>query len=62
LKEYPESGNWLQNILHKQKEEPAAMMREQFGEEQYKIYNELVRVKEMTKSTQARLPYQFFIH
>jgi protease IV len=38
------------------------MMREQFGEEQYKIYNELVRVKEMTKSTQARLPYQFFIH
>jgi protease IV len=62
LKEYPESGNWLQNILHKQKEEPAAMMREQLGEEQYKIYNELVRVKEMTKSTQARLPYQFFIH
>jgi protease IV len=62
LKEYPESGNWLQNILHKQKEEPAAMMREQLGEEQYKIYNELLRVKEMTKSTQARLPYQFFIH
>ena len=62
LKEYPESTNWLQNILHKQKEEPAAMMREQLGEEQYKIYNELLRVKEMTKSTQARLPYQFFIH
>lgn len=62
LKEYPESTNWLQNILHKQKEQPAAMMREQLGEEQYKIYNELIRVKEMTKSTQARLPYQFFIH
>lgn len=62
LKEYPESGNWLQNLLHKQKEQPAAMMREQLGEEQFRIYNELLRVKEMTKSTQARLPYQFFIH
>jgi protease IV len=62
LKEYPESTNWLQNILHKQKQEPAAMIREQLGEEQYKVYNELLRVKEMTKSTQARLPYQFFIH
>lgn len=62
LKEYPESGNWLQNLLHKQKNEPSAMIREQLGEEQFKIYNELMRVKEMTKSTQARLPYQFFIH
>jgi protease-4 len=62
LKEYPESGNWLQNLLHKQKNEPSAMIREQLGEEQFKIYNELMRVKEMTKSAQARLPYQFFIH
>jgi protease IV len=62
LKEYPESSSWLQNLLHKQKEEPAAMIRQQLGEEQYKVYNELLRVKEMTKSTQARLPYQFFIH
>lgn len=62
LKEYPESGNWLQNLLHKQKQEPVAMIREQLGEEQFKVYNELLRVKEMTKSTQARLPYQFFIH
>ena len=62
LKEYPESTNWLQNILHKQSKEPAAMIREQLGEEQFKVYNELLKVKEMTKSTQARLPYQFFIH
>lgn len=62
LKEYPESGNWLQNLLHKQKQEPSAMIREQLGEEQFKVYSELLRVKEMTKSTQARLPYQFFIH
>jgi protease-4 len=38
------------------------MIREQLGEEQYKIYAEMLRIREMTNSTQARLPYQFFIH
>lgn len=62
LREYPESKSWLDNLLNKQKSEPAAMMREQLGEEQYKIYAEMLRIKEMTNSTQARLPYQFFVH
>jgi protease IV len=62
LKEYPESRSWLDNLIHKQKSEPAAMMREQLGEEQYKIYTEMIRLKEMTNSTQARVPFQFFIH
>jgi protease-4 len=62
LKEFPESKSWLQNLLNKQKSEPAAMIREQLGEEQYRIYAEMLRVKEMSNSTQARLPFQFFIH
>ncbi len=62
LKEYPESKSWLQNLLNKQKSEPAAMIRAQLGEEQYRIYAEMLRVKEMSNSTQARLPFQFFIH
>jgi protease-4 len=62
LREYPESKSWLDNLLHKQKSEPAAMIREQLGEEQHKIYAEMLRIKEMTNSAQARLPYQFFIH
>jgi protease-4 len=62
LKEYPETGTWLENLLGKQKTEPAAMIREQLGEEQYKIYTQLLKIKEMTNSTQARLPFEFFIH
>ena len=62
LKEYPESRSWLDNLLHKEKNEPAAMIREQLGDEQYKIYTEMLRIKEMTNSTQALLPFQFFIH
>jgi len=62
LKEYPESKSWLANLLQKQKSEPAAMMRQQLGEEHYKIYTEMLRIKEMSNSTQARLPFQFLIH
>ena len=62
LKEYPESRSWLQNLLNKQKSEPVAMIREQLGEEQYRVYAEMLRVKEMSNSTQARLPFQFFVH
>ena len=62
LKEYPESRSWLQNLLNKQKSEPAAMIREELGEEQYRVYAEMLRVKEMSNSTQVRLPFQFFIH
>jgi protease IV len=62
LKEYPESRSWLDNLLHKQKTEPAAMIKEQLGEDQYKIYSEMMRIKEMTNSVQTRLPFEFFIH
>lgn len=62
LKEYPESRSWLENLLYKQKAEPSAMLREQLGKEQYKIYSEMLRIKQMTNSTQARVPFQFFIH
>jgi protease-4 len=61
LREYPESRSWFDNLLNKHKDEPAAMIRQQLGEEQYKIYTEMLRIKNMTNSTQARLPFQFFI-
>jgi protease-4 len=62
IKEYPESVNWLDDLLGKKKIEPSAMMQEQLGDENYKVYKELFRIREMTKSTQARLPFEFFIH
>ena len=38
------------------------MLRKELGEDQYKIYNEMLRVKQMTNSAQARLPFEFFIN
>lgn len=61
IKEYPESVNWLDDLLGRKKPEPAAMMKEHLGEDNYKVYQELLRIREMTKSAQARLPFEFFI-
>lgn len=62
LREYPESKSWFNELIGKEKEAPSAMLRKELGEENYRIYKEFIRVKEMSNSVQARLPYQFFIH
>lgn len=62
LKEYPQTGSWFQDFFKKQKTEPETLIRKELGEENFKIYREMRRIKEMTGSTQARLPFEFFIH
>jgi protease-4 len=62
LKEFPEKKSFLDEILGKTSSEPTAKLKEQVGEENYKLYKELVQIRQMTGSTQARLPFQFFIH
>ena len=61
LKEYPESQNWLDDIFNRNKKDPSALLKDQLGDENFKVFRELQRVREMTKSTQARLPFEFFI-
>lgn len=61
LREYPESENWLDNILQKKRSEPSAMIREQIGEENYKIIEQLKKIKAMTGSVQARLPFDIIV-
>jgi len=63
LKEYPAPDNFLSQIFGKS--EPmdySNKIREEVGEDNFKLYLELKRIKEMTGSVQARLPFQFFIH
>jgi protease-4 len=57
LKEYPEGESWLENLLNRKKEEPAAVIREQLGEENYKIFLQVKKIKAMTGTVQARLPF-----
>jgi protease-4 len=62
VREYPEPENILDKLLGKK--DPLNYldkMKEEMGEENYKIYLELKQVKEMTNTVQARLPFQFLI-
>jgi len=38
------------------------MLKKELGEDQYKIYNEMLRIKQITNSAQTRLPFEFFIN
>lgn len=58
LKEYPESESWFKTILNRKKDEPAALIREQLGEENFKIFQQVKRIESMTGSVQARLPFE----
>ncbi len=62
VKEYPEPVNVIDKLLGKK--DPmnfSDKMKKEIGEENYKIYSELKRVKEMTNTVQARLPFEFVI-
>jgi protease-4 len=61
LKEYPESESWINNLLKKKKEEPAAMIREELGDENYKLFEQMKKIKAMTGSAQARLPFEIIL-
>ncbi|RYZ44817.1 MAG: signal peptide peptidase SppA, partial [Chitinophagaceae bacterium] len=58
LKEYPEKSSWLEELLNRKKQEPSAMIREQLGEEHYKVFEQVKKIKAMTGSVQARLPFE----
>jgi protease-4 len=61
LKEYPESKSWLDEVLGRKKAEPGAVIRQQIGEENYRVYRQLLTIREMTQSVQARLPFELVI-
>lgn len=58
LREYPESESWLENILNRKKEEPAALIKKEVGEANYQLFEQLKKLKAMTGSVQARLPFE----
>ncbi|HEY9362622.1 MAG TPA: signal peptide peptidase SppA [Chitinophagaceae bacterium] len=63
LKEYPETENILERIFNTSTPyTEASVIKKELGEENYKIFNEMIRIKQMSNSVQARLPFTFFIH
>jgi protease IV len=63
VREYPEPVNIFDRFFGKK--DPmnySKKLKEEMGEENYQIYLEMKKVKELSGSVQARLPFQFFIH
>ena len=63
LREYPEVQSIFDRLFGaKDNTLKTEMIRKALGEDQFKIYNEMLRIKQMTNSVQARLPFEFFIN
>ena len=64
LREYPEIQNLFDRLFGGSRDNTlkTEMIKKELGEEQYKIYNEMLRIKQMTNSAQTRLPFEFFIN
>ena len=62
LKEYPESKSIFDRLFGTSNNTLRNnSLRNELGEENYKVYKELIRVRQMTNSVQARLPFEFFV-
>jgi protease IV len=59
IREYPETRSLIDEILGRNKTEPSAIIKQQLGEDYYRIYQQMIRIKEMSQSVQARLPFEF---
>ena len=62
LKEYPEGESWINTLIKKKRTDPAALIRSELGEENFRIYKQLQKIRELTGSVQARLPFEYIIN
>jgi protease IV len=62
LREYPEKKSWIDELLGKTTAEPAASIKAELGEENYLIFQQMKKLKEICGSVQTRLPFTFFIN
>ncbi len=62
LREFPQPQNIFDRIFGSSSDNYSSKMKTELGEENFKIYEEILNIKKMTNTAQARLPFEFFIH
>jgi protease-4 len=63
LKEYPEAETFFEKIFGSSSTMSSTdKLKAELGAENYQLYIEMLRIREMTGATQTRMPFQFFIH
>ncbi len=61
LREYPDKRSFLDMILGSKEQAPQAAIRQELGEDGYRMYQAVKRTKSMTGITQARMPFELVI-
>jgi protease-4 len=62
LREFPEPENNFDRIFGSSSDNYSAKMKTELGEDNFRIYQDILRIKRMTNTTQARLPFDILIH
>ncbi len=61
LKEFPQKESWLKSFVDRKKTEPSAIIKENIGAENYRVFLQMKKIKELTGSIQARMPFEIII-
>jgi protease-4 len=61
LREYPDKRGFLDMILGSKEQAPQAAIRQELGEDGYRMYQAVKRTKSMTGITQARMSFELVI-
>lgn len=62
LREFPEPQNIFDRIFGSSSDNFSAKMKLELGDENARIFQEMLRIRQMTNTTQTRLPFEFLIH
>jgi protease-4 len=62
LREFPTPQNIFDRIFGSSLDNYSSKMKTELGDDNFKIYGEILRIRQMTNSTQARLPFELIIH
>lgn len=62
LREFPEPQNIFDRIFGSSSTTTSSKMKAELGQDNFKIYQEIIRIRQMTQTTQARLPFEFLVH
>jgi protease-4 len=63
VKEYPEPRDIFGQLFGRSHDPVnySSLLKQELGEENYRIFKQMKEVKDMTNSAQARIPFEFFI-
>ncbi|WP_127130121.1 signal peptide peptidase SppA [Pseudoflavitalea rhizosphaerae] len=61
LREYPDKKSLLDMILGSKEQAPQAALRQELGEDGYRVYQQIKKTKNMSGRAQARMPFELVV-